>query len=87
MRKWWIPGHFSSFHLALVDFPVTATLSQELIKCVHVRTFLCVILLAGFVVFLTEQFKGKIPVPPIQELFELEPNVLSKRWGKDDNIH
>ena len=52
----------------------------------HVRPFLCVILLAaaltGFVVFLTEQFKGKIPVPPIQELFELEPNVLSKRWDK-----
>ena len=33
-------------------------------------------------VFLAEQFKGKIPVPPIQELFELEPNVLSKRWDK-----
>ena len=33
-------------------------------------------------VFLAEQFKGKIPVPPIQELFELEPNVLSKRWDR-----
>lgn len=33
-------------------------------------------------VFFAEQFKGKIPVPPIQELFELEPNVLSKRWDK-----
>ena len=29
--------------------------------------------------FFAEQFKGKIPVPPIQELFELEPNVVSKR--------
>ena len=70
---------------------MTATLSQELIKCMYIRTFLCIILLTavltGFVVFLAEQFKGKIPVPPIQELFELEPNVLSKRWGKDDYIH
>ena len=70
---------------------MTATLSQELIKYMHNRTFLCIILLlaalTGFVVFLAEQFKGKIPVPPIQELFELEPNVLSKRWDKDDNIH
>ena len=37
-------------------------------------------------VFLAEQFKGKIPVPPIQELFELEPNVLSKRWDKMLNL-
>ena len=57
----------------------------------HIRTFLCVIPLAAaltdVVMFLAERFKGKIPVPPIQELFELEPNVLSKRWGKDDNIY
>ena len=37
-------------------------------------------------VFFAEQFKGKIPVPPIQELFELEPNVLSKRWDKMLNL-
>lgn len=58
---------------------------MELIKAMHIKIFFfpCVILLAaaliGAVVFLAEQFKGKIPVPPIQELFELEPNVLSKR--------
>lgn len=37
-------------------------------------------------VIFAEQFKGKIPVPPIQELFELEPNVLSKRWDKMLNL-
>ena len=31
--------------------------------------------------FFADKFEGKIPVPPIQELFELEPNIQTKRYA------
>ena len=66
---------------------------MELIKAMHIKSFFCFcffrvlyfwqqLWLVLLWLFLAEQFKGKIPVPPIQELFELEPNVLSKRWDR-----
>jgi len=33
--------------------------------------------------FFADKFEGKIPVPPIQELFELEPNIQTKRSRKE----